>query len=252
MNILTIEHLHAGIEGKPILRGLSLSITKGEIVALMGPNGNGKSTLAHVLMGDPRYIVTEGSVYFDGKDLLSLSTHERARAGLFMAFQYPVELPGIRVSQFLFRIAELRQNPPAGYTAFHRELKEYMELLRIDPTFLDRSVNEGFSGGEKKRMEILQLLVIQPRFAIFDETDSGLDVDALRLVAQGINYLRGPHFSALVITHYRRLLDLVPVDRVHILEEGKITRTGDFTLVEALEREGFGALRVETTKTGRI
>lgn len=243
MNTLVIENLHASIEGKEILKGVSLSLGAGEVVALMGPNGNGKSTLGNVLMGDPRYEISEGTIVFDGEDILSVPAYERARRGLFMAFQYPVELPGIRVSQFLFRIAELRRNPPSGYAAFYRELKEYLEILHMDSAFLDRSVNEGFSGGEKKRLEILQLLVIQPRCAIFDEVDSGLDVDALRLVAQGINRLRGSHFSALIITHYRRLLDLVPVDRVYIMEQGRITRSGDFSLVEALEREGFGAFK---------
>lgn len=249
MNTLVIENLHAGIEDKEILKGVSLSLGEGEVVALMGPNGNGKSTLGNVLMGDPRYKISKGNIFFEGKDILSLPAYERARLGLFMAFQYPVELPGIRVSQFLFRIAELRRNPPSGYTAFYRELKEYQEILHIDPAFLDRSVNEGFSGGEKKRFEILQLLVIQPRCAIFDEVDSGLDVDALRLVAQGISRLRGPHFSSLIITHYRRLLDLVPVDRVYIMEQGRITQSGDFSLVEALEREGFGALKEQETST---
>ena len=240
---LVIKDLSASVEDKRILNDLSLSVPDGEVHALMGPNGHGKSTLANVLMGNPNYRVESGKVLLDGEDILGLKVWERARKGLFLAFQYPVEIPGVTVSKFLKRIADSRREPPKNTAAFLRELKENMNLLGIDPSFANRSLNEGFSGGEKKRMEILQLLTLQPRFAIFDETDSGLDIDALKVVAEGINHLRGPGFSALVITHYRRLLDLVKPDAVHILEKGSIVANGGCELVELLENEGYEGLR---------
>jgi Fe-S cluster assembly ATP-binding protein len=209
----------------------------------MGPNGHGKSTLASVLMGHPRYVVSSGSAALFDEDLFSMEVNERARKGLFLAFQYPAEIPGVTVAKFLKRAADLRREPPANATAFLKELKENLAFLNIDPAFVNRYLNDGFSGGEKKRMEILQLLMLKPRFAIFDETDSGLDVDALKVVAAGINRMRGPGFSALLITHYRRLLDLVKPDRVHIMERGRIAASGNFELVELLERDGYDGVR---------
>jgi len=243
LSALAIRGLVAGLEGKTIVDGLDLEVGDGEVHALMGPNGHGKSTLANVLMGHPSYSVGGGSVLLDGEELLGLKPDERARKGLFLAFQYPAEIPGVTVAKFLKRASELRREPPASASAFIAELKAGMEELGIEASFANRYLNEGFSGGEKKRMEILQLLMLRPRFAIFDETDSGLDVDALKAVAAGIGKLRGPGFSALVITHYRRLLDHLSPDRVHILERGRITASGGFELVELLEREGYEGLR---------
>jgi Fe-S cluster assembly ATP-binding protein len=243
MNALSVRGLKAGIEDKIILEGLDLDIAAGEVHALMGPNGHGKSTLASVLMGHPRYVVTSGSATLFDEDLFSMEVNERARKGLFLAFQYPAEIPGVTVAKFLKRAADLRRDPPANATAFLKELKESLAFLNIEPAFVNRYLNDGFSGGEKKRMEILQLLMLRPRFAIFDETDSGLDVDALKVVAAGINRMRGPGFSALLITHYRRLLDLVKPDRVHIMERGRIAASGNFELVELLERDGYDGVR---------
>jgi len=235
---LVIRGLTAGLNTRRIIDGLDLEVPDGEVHALMGPNGHGKSTLANVLMGNPGYTVESGEALLDGENLLDMKVWERAQKGLFLAFQYPVEIPGVTVSKFLKRIADLRREPPKNTAAFLAELKEHLAMLDIDPVFANRYLNDGFSGGEKKRMEILQLLTMQPRFAIFDETDSGLDVDALKVVAEGINHMRQPGFSALVITHYRRLLDLVKPDRVHILEKGRIVASGGFELAELLEREG--------------
>jgi Fe-S cluster assembly ATP-binding protein len=240
---LIIRGLSAGIENKRIIDALDLEVPDGEVHALMGPNGHGKSTLANILMGHPSYVVEDGKIFFDGENLLNLKVWERARKGLFLAFQYPAEIPGVTVSKFLKRIADLRRNPPRNTSVFLNELKENLRMLDIEPAFVNRYLNDGFSGGEKKRMEILQLLTIQPRFAIFDETDSGLDIDALKVVAKGINHMRGHGFSALVITHYRRLLDLVKPDKVHILEKGHMVASGGFELVELLEREGYDGIR---------
>ena len=243
MSSLSVRGLSAGLEDKRIIEGLDLEVPDGEVHALMGPNGHGKSTLANVLMGHPRYLVEAGSVLLDGEDLLDLDVSTRARRGLFLAFQYPAEIPGVTVAKFLKRAADLRPVPPANASAFLAELKESLRFLEIDPAFVNRYLNDGFSGGEKKRMEILQLLMLKPRFAVFDETDSGLDVDALKVVAAGINRLRGTGFSALVITHYRRLLDLVAPDRVHILERGRVVASGGFELVELLEKDGYDGIR---------
>ena len=243
MSSLSIRGLSAGLEDKRIIEALNLEVGDGEVHALMGPNGHGKSTLANILMGHPRYQVEAGEVRLDGEDILELDVSTRARRGLFLAFQYPAEIPGVTVAKFLKRAADLRQGPPANASAFLGELKENLRFLEIDPAFVNRYLNDGFSGGEKKRMEILQLLMLKPRFAIFDETDSGLDVDALKVVAAGINRLRGEGFSALVITHYRRLLDLVAPDRVHILERGHIVASGGFELVELLEKDGYDGIR---------
>jgi Fe-S cluster assembly ATP-binding protein len=222
---------------------LDLTVEDGQIHALMGPNGHGKSTLANILMGHPRYTVQEGAITLDDADLMTLDVSQRARRGLFLAFQYPAEIPGLTVAKFLKRVADLRRDPPKNAAAFLGELKENLKFLEIDPSFVNRYLNDGFSGGEKKRMEILQLLTIRPRFAIFDETDSGLDVDALKVVSAGINRMRGEGFSALLITHYRRLLDLVRPDRVHILERGHIVASGGFELVELLEQDGYDGIR---------
>lgn len=248
---LVIRGLTAGLNTRRIIDGLDLEVPDGEVHALMGPNGHGKSTLANVLMGNPGYTVESGEALLDGENLLDMKVWERAQKGLFLAFQYPVEIPGVTVSKFLKRIADLRREPPKNTAAFLAELKEHLAMLDIDPVFANRYLNDGFSGGEKKRMEILQLLTMQPRFAIFDETDSGLDVDALKVVAEGINHMRRPGFSALVITHYRRLLDLVKPDRVHILEKGRIVASGGFELAELLEREGYEGVRcvVASVKT---
>jgi len=242
-NGLVIRGLSAGLDTKRIIDGLNLEVPDGEIHALMGPNGHGKSTLANILMGNPGYTVESGEACLDGDNLLELEVWERARKGLFLAFQYPAEIPGVTVSKFLKRVADLRRDPPKNTSAFLAELKANFAMLDIEPSFANRYLNDGFSGGEKKRMEILQLLTVRPRFAIFDETDSGLDVDALKVVAGGINQMRGPGFSALVITHYRRLLDLVKPDAVHILEKGRIVASGGFELAELLEREGYDGIR---------
>jgi Fe-S cluster assembly ATP-binding protein len=243
MKGLQIRGLTARIDEKIIINGLDLTVEDGQIHALMGPNGHGKSTLANILMGHPRYTVQEGAITLDDADLMTLDVSQRARRGLFLAFQYPAEIPGLTVAKFLKRVADLRRDPPKNAAAFLGELKENLKFLEIDPSFVNRYLNDGFSGGEKKRMEILQLLTIRPRFAIFDETDSGLDVDALKVVSAGINRMRGEGFSALLITHYRRLLDLVRPDRVHILERGHIVASGGFELVELLEQDGYDGIR---------
>jgi len=243
MEGLKVQGLVASIDSKRIIDGLDLEVSDGQVHALMGPNGHGKSTLANVLMGHPGYKVDAGSAFFEGENLFELEVWERARKGLFLAFQYPPEIAGVTVAKFLKRIADQRPEPPKNASSFLAELKANFSELGIDPAFANRSLNEGFSGGEKKRMEMLQLLTLRPSFAIFDETDSGLDIDALKVVADGINRMRGPGFSALIITHYRRLLDFVRPDAVHILERGKIVATGGFELVELLEREGYEGVR---------
>lgn len=246
----SIHDLRASIAEKPILLGIDLEIRPGEIHALMGPNGSGKSTLANVLMGHPSYTVGGGQVLLDGEDFLTLSTDERARKGVFLAFQYPVEITGITVGKFLKRAVEMRPDSESEHTdpkstkvldvsAFIRDLRSNLEFLEIDQEFINRYLNQGFSGGEKKRMEIAQMMMLSPRFAILDETDSGLDIDALKLVAKGVNRLRGPDFSALIITHYQRILDHIKPDFVHIMYRGRIVYSGGVELVEALEQKGY-------------
>jgi Fe-S cluster assembly ATP-binding protein len=242
--MLHIDSLHASIDGTPILNGLSLDVPAGEVHAVMGPNGAGKSTLAAVLAGREGYEV-RGTVTLDGTDLLALEPEARAAAGVFLAFQYPTELPGVgnayflRVSLNAIRQARgLDEIPASEFLALARE---HLDALDMDPSFLGRSVNEGFSGGEKKRNEVLQMSLLQPRLAVLDETDSGLDIDALRVVARGIERLRSPERSMLVITHYPRLLELVTPDRVHVLDQGRITRSGDASLARELEAEGYGS-----------
>ena len=245
MSVLSIRDLRAEIDGKPILKGVDLELRSGEVHALMGPNGSGKSTLANVVMGNPRYAVTGGSVELDGRDLLSLPVHDRARLGLFLAFQYPVEIPGLGMAKFLRRAAETRL-PEGGHldvSDFLRGARESMDFLAFDRAFLNRSLNDGFSGGEKKRAEILQLLTLRPRFAIFDETDSGLDIDAIKIVASGIEKMRGPDFGALIITHYRRILDYAAPQIVHVMYDGRIVLTGGNEIVRSLEERGYDWVR---------
>ncbi|WP_085810562.1 Fe-S cluster assembly ATPase SufC [Sphingomonas sp. TZW2008] len=242
--MLKIENLHAEIDGKPILKGLSLSVNAGEIHAIMGPNGAGKSTLGYVLGGRPGYEVTEGSVTFDGVDLLELEPHERAAAGLFLGFQYPVEIPGVSNVQFLRESLNAqragRGEKPLSGGEFLKLARGQADALGLDQDMLKRPVNVGFSGGEKKRNEMVQMGIIDPKFAILDETDSGLDIDALRIVGDGINrIMRKPAKAVLLITHYQRLLDYVKPDFVHVLADGRITRSGGAELAHQLEREGY-------------
>jgi Fe-S cluster assembly ATP-binding protein len=238
---LTIENLHVEIAGQEIVRGLSLSVPQGEVHAIMGPNGSGKSTLAKVLAGHPDYAVTAGKVLMDGENLLDLAPDERARHGLFMAFQYPSEIPGVTIANFLR--AALQSRLPEGEeleaTDYYAKLYEKMELLGMDRSFTSRAVNEGFSGGEKKRTEILQLAMLEPKYAVLDETDSGLDIDALKVVARGVNTMRGPNLGVLLITHYQRLLNYIVPDHVHVMVQGRIVRSGGKDLALELEERGY-------------
>ena len=241
--MLKIDNLHASVEGKKILNGLSLSVARGEVHAIMGPNGSGKSTLANVLAGRPGYEVSAGSVSFEGRDLLQLPAEERARAGLFLGFQYPVEIPGVN-NVYLLKAAlnaarKAQGLPEVDAFEFLSLVREKMKLMHIEDSFLSRGVNEGFSGGEKKRNEILQMLVLEPRLAILDETDSGLDIDALKVVAGGVNSLRAPSRACVLVTHYQRLLEYVVPDFVHVLVRGRIARSGDKALALELERRGY-------------
>jgi Fe-S cluster assembly ATP-binding protein len=245
--MLKIENLHAEIDGKPILKGLSLAVNAGEVHAIMGPNGAGKSTLGYVLGGRPGYEVTEGSVSFDGADLLAMAPHERAAAGLFLGFQYPVEIPGVSNVQFLREALNsqrrARGEGPLSGGDFLKLARAEAAALSMDAEMLKRPVNVGFSGGEKKRNEMVQMGIIAPKLAVLDETDSGLDIDALRVVGDGINrIMRAPDKAVVLITHYQRLLDYVKPDFVHVLEGGRITRTGGPDLALELEREGYGAV----------
>jgi Fe-S cluster assembly ATP-binding protein len=242
--LLEVKDLHAGIEGKEILKGLNLQVNKGEVHAIMGPNGTGKSTLSKVLAGHPSYEVISGEVIYEGKNLLELEPDERAREGVFMAFQYPVEVPGVSNSQFL-RLAYNQKMKHIGEEEldpleFNDYLKEKAKVVEMDPAFFKRSVNEGFSGGEKKRNEILQMAVLEPKLAVLDETDSGLDIDALRIVAGGVNALRRSDRAMIVVTHYQRLLEYIVPDRVHVLSEGQIVRSGGKELALELEDKGYG------------
>ena len=241
--MLEIKNLHAKADDKEILKGINLTIRDGEIHALMGTNGAGKSTLSNVIVGNPRYEVTEGEMLFDGKDLLSMSADERANAGIFMSFQMPVEIPGVSMTNFMKAAVNARRKAqgmePLKAGDFIKLMKEKRELVEIDQKLMKRSVNEGFSGGEKKRNEIFQMAMLEPTFCILDETDSGLDVDALRIVATGFNKLRTEKTSAIVITHYQRLLDYIKPDVVHVLIDGKIVMTGGPELAMKIENEGF-------------
>ena len=245
--MLSIENLHAEVAGKPILKGLSLTINAGEVHAIMGPNGAGKSTLGYVLGGRPGYEVTSGSVHFDGRDLLALAPHERAAAGLFLGFQYPVEIPGVSFVQFLRESLnaqrQQRGEPALSGGEFLKLAREKAALLKLDMDMLKRPVNVGFSGGEKKRAEMVQMGILDPKFAVLDETDSGLDIDALRICGEGINaIMRKPRKAVLLITHYQRLLDYVKPDFVHVLADGRIVRSGGAELALELEREGYEAV----------
>ncbi|HTI13130.1 MAG TPA: Fe-S cluster assembly ATPase SufC [Dictyobacter sp.] len=263
---LVIKNLHANIEGKPILRGVNLTINQGEIHALMGPNGSGKSTLSNVIMGNPQYEVTEGEIWFKGENILEYSPDRRARMGLFLAFQYPMSIPGVSVANFLRRALEAvregnkpleegenptgkmskRKTIPPG--EFRRLLQEKMKLLKVDNSFINRSINDGFSGGEKKRAEILQMALLQPEIALMDETDSGLDIDALRIVSESVNALTGPNLGVLLITHYQRMLDYIKPDFVHVMFHGRIIKSGGRDLALELEQKGYEWLRPQDSE----
>ena len=247
--MLKINDLHAGIDGKEILKGLSLSIKPGEVHAIMGPNGSGKSTLANVLAGRPRYVATSGSVLYEGRDLLAMPAEERAREGIFLAMQYPVEIPGVNNIYFLRAalnaIRKQRGEEELDAFDFLQLSREKMKLVELDESFANRAVNEGFSGGEKKRNEIFQMAVLDPKLAILDETDSGLDIDALRVVAEGVNALRSEQHSVLVITHYQRLLKYLVPDFVHVLANGRIVKSGGKELAEELEQKGYDWIEQE-------
>ena len=249
MSLLQISDLHANVGDKEILKGLDLSVDVGEIHAVMGPNGSGKSTLAQVLAGNPAYEVTSGSVTYDGRDLLAMPPEERAQAGIFLAFQYPVEIPGVSNAYFLRaaynEIRKAHGEDEVDPLEFADIMEEKLELVDMDPSMLNRSVNTGFSGGEKKRNEILQMAVLQPRLGILDETDSGLDIDALRIVADGVNKLKRPDNATIVVTHYQRLLNYIVPDYVHVLANGRIVRSGGKELALELEAKGYDWLLEE-------
>ena len=247
--MLKINNLHASVEGKPILRGVNLEIGAGEVHVLMGPNGSGKSTLSNVLVGNPKYEVTEGAVEFRGKDLLSMLPEDRAREGIFMSFQQPVEIPGVSMTNFLRAAVNAKRTyrgeEPMKAADFLKMLREKRQTVGLDAHFMSRGVNEGFSGGERKRNEIFQMAVLEPVFSILDETDSGLDVDALRIVADGFNRLRNDETSALVITHYQRMLDYLRPDFVHVLMDGRIVKSGTAALGYEIEDKGFDFIAKE-------
>ncbi len=243
---LEIRNLHVRIEEREILRGVDLSIDRGEVHALMGPNGSGKSTLANTLLGHPAYEVTEGSIRFKGEELSEAEPHERAKAGLFLAFQYPVSIPGVSVANFLRMAINAKREEPINVKEFRTELQHAIELLDVDRSFTSRHLNDGFSGGEKKRAEILQMAMLKPDVAILDETDSGLDIDALRTVAEGVEKLHSEQgLGALIITHYQRILHYIKPQFVHIMLDGRIVLEGGVELVERLEREGYDQIRQE-------
>mgnify|MGYP001217605286 CR=1 FL=1 len=251
MALLEIHDLHASVDGTEILRGVSLAVNQGEIHAVMGPNGSGKSTLAQVLAGHPAYDVTEGTVQYDGEDLLAMDPEERAQKGLFLAFQYPVEIPGVTNAYFLRaaynEIRKARGLDEIDPMEFHDLMERRLALVDMEPAMLSRSVNAGFSGGEKKRNEILQMAVLEPRLAILDETDSGLDIDALRVVAHGVNSLKRPDNATIVVTHYQRLLNYIIPDAVHVLVQGRIARSGGKDLALELEARGYDWLTADAS-----
>jgi Fe-S cluster assembly ATP-binding protein len=242
---LEIQNLHVRTEEREILHGVDLVISKGETHALMGPNGSGKSTLANTLMGNPTYEITEGRVLLDGEDITEADPDDRAKAGLFLAFQYPVSIPGVSVANFLRTAINAKRDEPIKVKEFGELLKKNMEVLRVEREFTSRYLNDGFSGGEKKRAEILQMAMLEPDFAVLDETDSGLDIDALRIVADGVNALRGPNMGALIITHYTRILQYVKPDFVHIMLNGRIVQEGGPELADHLEEKGYDWVREE-------
>jgi Fe-S cluster assembly ATP-binding protein len=244
MTELQISGLEVAVEGQQILHGLDLVITEGETHALMGPNGSGKSTLAYAIAGHPAYEITGGQVLLDGTDLLELTPNERAQLGLFLAMQYPTEIPGVSLTNFLRTALNALRDEDVPVRPFMKDLRAQFELLDMDPKFMQRNVNDGFSGGEKKRFEILQMAMIRPKFAILDETDSGLDIDALKVVSEGVNRLRGPDLGVLLITHYTRILRYITPDRVHVMFAGRIVESGGPELAEELEEHGYERLRV--------
>ncbi|MBQ0087986.1 MAG: Fe-S cluster assembly ATPase SufC [Prevotellaceae bacterium] len=248
--MLEVKNLYASVEGKEILKGVNLTIKPGEIHALMGPNGSGKSTLSNVLVGNPIYKVTQGEITFNGKDLLAMPADQRSHEGLFMSFQAPIEIPGVSMTNFMRAAVNAKRKyqgqEPLKTPDFLKLMKEKRQMVGLDSALARRSVNEGFSGGEKKRNEIFQMAMLEPTLAILDETDSGLDVDALRIVADGFNMLRTPETSAIVITHYQRMIDYMKPDVVHVMMDGKIIMTGDITLANRIESEGFDFLKKAT------
>lgn len=247
MSTLEVKNLHVTIDDKKILKGVNLTLKTGEIHAIMGPNGTGKSTLSEAIMGNPAYEVTEGEVLLDGQNLLELPVDERARAGLFLAMQYPAEIPGVTNAEFIRGAINARRSEdnPISIRKFLKKLDENMDFLDMSEEMADRYLNEGFSGGEKKRNEILQLMMIEPKFAILDEIDSGLDIDALKVVSKGVNKMRGPEFGSLIITHYQRLLNYIIPDVVHVMMDGRIVAQGGPELAKRLEDEGYAGLRDE-------
>ena len=251
--LIKITDLHVSIDGKPILNGLNLTVNKGEVHAIMGPNGSGKSTLANVLAGREEYTIESGTVEYEGEDLLSMDIDKRALAGIFLAFQYPVEIPGVSNSNFLKSIINAKRTfqglPELNALEMLKFIRAKLNAIEMDESLLKRSLNDGFSGGEKKRNEILQMTLLEPKLAILDETDSGLDIDALRIVAEGVNQLRSPERSFIVVTHYQRLLNHIIPDFVHVLSNGKILATGDRTLAEKLEVEGYDWIKESNTVT---
>ncbi|HEY2566891.1 MAG TPA: Fe-S cluster assembly ATPase SufC [Candidatus Aquirickettsiella sp.] len=253
--MLTIKNLHAEVDNKKILRGINLHVKSGEIHAIMGPNGSGKSTLANVLAGRGNYILTQGEIDYLGEDLTQLTPELRARTGIFLAFQYPVEIPGVSnvylLKASLNAIRKARGETELDAMDFLKLIKEKLKFIEMDQDFLYRSVNTGFSGGEKKRNEILQMALLEPKLALLDETDSGLDIDALKIIAEGVNNLRSPQRAMVLITHYQRLLDYIKPDHVHILAGGKIIRSGNFSLAQILEKEGYSAI-LEEESLGKI
>ena len=254
--MLSIKNLHASIEGTPILRGINLEVKAGEVHAILGPNGSGKSTLASVLAGREEYEVTEGEVLFQGKELLPLSPEDRAREGVFLAFQYPIEIPGVSTTNFLRtalnQVREYRGQEPLDAVKFLSLMKEKMALVEIDQKLLSRSLNEGFSGGEKKRNEIFQMAMLEPVLSILDETDSGLDIDALRIVSNGVNKLKSEKTATIVVTHYQRLLDYIVPDFVHVLYKGRIVKSGTKELALELEEKGYEWIKEEVDSTATV
>lgn len=246
-NQLDIRNLHANVNGEPILKGVDLVLPKGEVHALMGPNGSGKSTLAKVIAGDPTYEVTDGEVLVDGENVMEMEPDERARAGLYLAFQYPVEVPGVSIANFLRLAVNARrdEDDEIGVMEFYQKIQRAVKELNWDENIIERYLNEGFSGGEKKRSEVLQLLVLEPHYALLDETDSGLDVDALKVVSQGVNAARGENFGALVITHYQRLLNYIVPDKVHVMSGGRIIKSGPKELAMELDQKGYDWIKEE-------
>ncbi|MDN5697842.1 MAG: Fe-S cluster assembly ATPase SufC [Rubrobacter sp.] len=243
--MLKIENLRVEIEGQEIIKGLDLEINKGEIHAIMGPNGSGKSTLSNVLMGHPRYEVTGGTITFHGENVFELEPDERAKLGMFLAFQYPSEVPGVSVANFLRTAVNSVREKELSPMEMYKLLQEKMKIMQMDPKFAERYLNEGFSGGEKKRNEILQMLMLDPSLAIMDETDSGLDIDALQVVSKGVSELRGPEFSAMIITHYSRILRYIEPDYVHVMLDGRLVTSGGKELADQLEENGYDWVRQE-------